>query len=414
MTNYTKSTNFATKDTLPPGSALKIVRGTEIDTEFNSIATAIATKADIATPTFTTSITTPIVKSASSLVLQTNGTTTAVTIDTAQNMGLGVTPSAWSGFKALQIGAGGALANPNSLTRVDLTTNAYYNGSQDTYIGTGAATSYRQNGGQHIWYYAASGTAGGAISFNEAGRFDTSGNLLVGTTSVTNGVSGTETALTLQGNSSGKSASFVAVNNAGTGVGYFGVFTDNVTYLASKTNHALVLGTNNAERARIDSSGNLLVGSTSLSGINTNGGFSYSVSSGQGYSVHSHTSGTASGTPYQYFFYNNSVIGSITQSGTTAVLYNVMSDQRAKENIVDADSASTLIDALQVRKFDWKTDNTHQRYGFVAQELVTVAPEAVYQPANEDDMMAVDYSKLVPMLVKEIQSLRQRLAAANL
>jgi hypothetical protein len=44
--DYTKSTNFATKDTLPPGSALKIVRGTEIDTEFNAIATAVATKAD--------------------------------------------------------------------------------------------------------------------------------------------------------------------------------------------------------------------------------------------------------------------------------------------------------------------------------------------------------------------------------
>lgn len=44
MTDYTKSTNFATKDSLPPGSALKIVRGTEIDTEFNAIATAVATK----------------------------------------------------------------------------------------------------------------------------------------------------------------------------------------------------------------------------------------------------------------------------------------------------------------------------------------------------------------------------------
>jgi len=69
---------------------------------------------------------------------------------------------------------------------------------------------------------------------------------------------------------------------------------------------------------------------------------------------------------------------------------------------------------LQVRKFDWKSDGTHQRYGFVAQELVTVAPEAVHQPEDTEQMMAVDYSKLVPMLVKEIQSLRQRLAAANL
>jgi hypothetical protein len=45
---------------------------------------------------------------------------------------------------------------------------------------------------------------------------------------------------------------------------------------------------------------------------------------------------------------------------------------------------------------------------------LTVAPEAVHQPANPEEMMAVDYSKLVPMLVKEIQSLRARLAAANI
>lgn len=53
MSNYTKATNFATKDTLPTGNAGKIVKGTEIDTEFNNIATAIATKADLASPTFT-------------------------------------------------------------------------------------------------------------------------------------------------------------------------------------------------------------------------------------------------------------------------------------------------------------------------------------------------------------------------
>jgi len=53
MTDYTKSTNFATKDSLSSGNALKIVKGTEIDTEFNSIATAIATKSDLTSPTFT-------------------------------------------------------------------------------------------------------------------------------------------------------------------------------------------------------------------------------------------------------------------------------------------------------------------------------------------------------------------------
>ena len=59
MSDYTKSTNFATKDALSSGNALKIVKGTEIDTEFNNIATAIATKADLASPTFTGTPTLP-------------------------------------------------------------------------------------------------------------------------------------------------------------------------------------------------------------------------------------------------------------------------------------------------------------------------------------------------------------------
>jgi len=59
MTDYTKSTNFATKDNLSSGNPLKIVKGTEIDTEFNNIATAVATKADLASPTFTGNPTAP-------------------------------------------------------------------------------------------------------------------------------------------------------------------------------------------------------------------------------------------------------------------------------------------------------------------------------------------------------------------
>jgi predicted metal-binding protein len=45
-------------------------------------------------------------------------------------------------------------------------------------------------------------------------------------------------------------------------------------------------------------------------------------------------------------------IGSITQNGTTAVLYNVTSDQRLKTNVIDAPSASSIIDAIQIRSFD--------------------------------------------------------------
>jgi hypothetical protein len=59
MTAYTKSTNFATKDTLTSGDPLKIVRGTEINTEFDNIATAVNSKSDTASPTFTGTVTIP-------------------------------------------------------------------------------------------------------------------------------------------------------------------------------------------------------------------------------------------------------------------------------------------------------------------------------------------------------------------
>ena len=59
MSNYVKSTDFASKDALASGNASKIVKGTEIDTEFNNIATAVATKADLASPTFTGTPTMP-------------------------------------------------------------------------------------------------------------------------------------------------------------------------------------------------------------------------------------------------------------------------------------------------------------------------------------------------------------------
>jgi hypothetical protein len=109
------------------------------------------------------------------------------------------------------------------------------------------------------------------------------------------------------------------------------------------------------------------------------------------------------------FFHAGSLVGSVAVT-STATAYNTSSDQRLKENIADADDAGSKIDAIQVRKFDWIADGSHQDYGMVAQELNTVAPEAVTEGDTEEDMMSVDYSKLVPMLVKEIQSLRARVA----
>ena len=74
MSNYTQSTNFATKDALTSGDPLKILKGTEINTEFANIAIAVATKADTASPTFTG---TPVAPTASAATNTTQLATTA-------------------------------------------------------------------------------------------------------------------------------------------------------------------------------------------------------------------------------------------------------------------------------------------------------------------------------------------------
>ena len=119
--------------------------------------------------------------------------------------------------------------------------------------------------------------------------------------------------------------------------------------------------------------------------------------------------GTDGGNIIEFNISGTGGVGTIRLSGSNTQ-YNTSSDERLKENIADAEDAGELIDAIQVRQFDWKIDGEHQRYGMVAQELNTVTPEAVSVPDDPEKMQGVDYSKLVPMLVKEIQTLRARVA----
>jgi hypothetical protein len=333
--------------------------------------------------------------------LSTNaGASLQATLDTSGNLGLGITPSAWSGgYVGFQVKDAAFASFSSGYTWVG---NNWYSNSGNKYIGTGNATLYEQNAGKHAWLTAASGTAGNPISFTQAMTLDASGNLGIGTTSPSvNGldiVKPTNTSTYLR-------------TSDGTYTALFGIAPAIGQALVGTTsNHPVGFYTNNTERARIDSSGRFAIAVagdaySQDAGLTVNGtGFTRAI--------YTNINGTSTST-HCSFANGNGVVGSITTSGS-ATLYNVTSDERLKENIANADSASSLIDSLQVRKFDWKADSTHQRYGFVAQELVTVAPEAVYQPNDTDEMMAVDYSKLVPMLVKEIQSLRQRLSAANL
>jgi len=100
----------------------------------------------------------------------------------------------------------------------------------------------------------------------------------------------------------------------------------------------------------------------------------------------------------------------VTTGSVVAANFNTTSDKRLKTNVADAAPSSDIVDAIQVRQYDWKDSGKHDAYGFVAQELHTVYPAAVTPGETDAEIWTVDFSKLVPLLVKEIQDLKGRIA----
>jgi len=173
---------------------------------------------------------------------------------------------------------------------------------------------------------------------------------------------------------------------------------------------------NGNERMRIDSSGNLLVGTTVV--VNTGKVISgFNGSSSVGF-VANDTASASAGVYYGCSL-NGTFIGSIQRVGaTSAVVYNTTSDQRLKSNIADANSVLSTLMNVKVRQYDWTDGDLHQDYGFIAQELESVLSGVVTKGKTEEDMWQLDYSRLTPHLVKAIQelsakndSLEARLAA---
>jgi hypothetical protein len=126
-------------------------------------------------------------------------------------------------------------------------------------------------------------------------------------------------------------------------------------------------------------------------------------------------SNTGSGSTTRFAFYNaNGNVGGITTSGS-ATSYATSSDERLKTNFRDFDSGA-LIDAIKVYHYDWKAGGS--AYGPKAQELYDIFPDAVTvgskgnEPGDEDfEPWSYDASKLMPLLIKEVQDLRARVAA---
>jgi hypothetical protein len=408
--------------------------------------------------------------------------------DSSGNLGLGVTPSAWDiNYRALQVGSKAALAQGSSDTYLG---NNWINDGTNKYIATAAASLYGQVAGAHAWLIAPSGTAGNAITFTQAMTLDASGNLGVGTTSpsvasglgiVVNGGAG-QARIALKNTNSGDTA----------GDGFqLAIDTSSNAYIDQRENAALIFNTNNNERARITSGGDLGVGTTSpRSKLDVVGGDLYFGASGAGTSLYIGSNATSTGgqiyvdgtffylkgiaSTTMVFFTGNTeraridssgnllvgtttsqdpltVNGGITISGagldfstsgtknwqvvgnatdfyigdqtltryaalagiTTFTAWTFVSDRRLKHEIKDLSYGLNALMQIKPREFNFIKDNQFS-IGFIAQELKEVIPEAVM--GNEIDFddndspeerasktMGVSKEMLIPVLVKAIQ-----------
>jgi hypothetical protein len=327
---------------------------------------------------------------------------------------LGVTPSAWtSSIKTLEVAAGGALAFAGPFGIVG-STNGFFDGSNWIYKTTGAAAEYLQAAGQHQWFTAPSGTAGNAISFTQAMTLDASGNLGVGTTSPTQRLHlsvGTATALyTRIANSAGDC--FIGVDSSG-----------NTNLSADNSGNQLIFKTVATERARIDSSGNLLVGTTD-SGAGTGAGFKFKPSgNGAGAPLFNIVTANSTNSSSSVQIYSTGAgayrfyVGDGGTIFATSTVISAISDQRLKENVRDLDTGLDSIMALQPRRFDWKEGKGQDKKdvaGFIAQEFETVFPECVgTTKAGEDgiEYKNINHETLIPALVKAIQELNAKFEA---
>lgn len=310
-------------------------------------------------------------------------------IDPAGNLGLGVTPSAWgSSYKVFQNPAGGIAAN--STVSIAYAQNAFDSGSGAwKYLNTGAAGFYNQFHGLHAWYTAPSGTAGEAITFTQAMTLDASGNLGVGTSSPGQRLEVADS-----------SAGYVAIKfaNSAASKGIISYSSDNLLFY-----------TNNAERARIDSSGNLLVGA-SAAVDQSKVLIAYSGGSNQGLIFAD--SDSTSGNNAIRFKVTGSTVGSVTTSAT-ATAYNTSSDYRLKNITGPVTNSGAYIDSLNPVEGTWKADGS-TFVGLIAHEVQEVSRTQVATGVKDgEQMQAMDYSnsELIANLIAEVKSLRARVAA---
>ena len=351
---------------------------------------------------------------------------TKMTLDSAGNLGLGVTPSGWRSIdKAFDVGDTISLYYQAG-DLGGITHNHYLNSSGNrVYKKNGYANMYLiGNGGNHAWYTAPSGTAGNAISFTQAMTLDDNGNLGIGATSLpsyarlhVSGTAGDQTGASQQlvinapTTTSGHGAGIRlnAASGAKEAVGIIGVVNEASGNAGAMTFHLYNGGGNVPERVRIDSSGNLLVGTTGASVSPAH----HLVQAGNELNL---AGAIASST--LYFNYRSGTTltdlrfmsgsGSSTYVACYGTSFTNSSDYRIKTDVQEV--GSVLEKVVQLRPLNYiKEGVVGREFGLIAHEAQAVFPDIVSgekDAVDEDgdmEIQGIDYAQLSTILVKAIQ-----------
>jgi hypothetical protein len=322
-------------------------------------------------------------------------------IDSSGNVGIGEAPSVWrSADKALVVGNGASQYGNYVSEGLGVTYGSgWYRDTAGNfkYTLTGYPAGrfdYNYTGSNVFsWHQAAAGTAGNNITFTERMRIDSSGQVGIGTSSPLATLDVSDSTLSTIRLTSG-SYQLTAYQYA-TGFSY--LLTNGQLEIGTSGANILALKTNNTERLRIESGGDIEI-KTASKYLRFNSPSSTFDFSGQ-----------PAGTDYlrlttsssgNFFFYADGALYNTT--GT----YGTISDLRLKENVVDATSKLDELMQLRVVNYNFKTSPDTKMLGFIAQEVEQVFPslvEAGEEVSGEEPYKSIKTSVLVPMLVKAIQ-----------
>ena len=395
------------------------------------------------------------------LVLQTNGTT-ALTIDTSQNVTFAGTVSFASGsftnlsytgtltggtgvvnlgsgqfYKDASGNVGVGTSSPQSKFAVSVSAGASttqnligmyqmagadavklriggyrYDNAAQTYI------DFIQNSGTNFQSQITFNTnSGGGVS--EAMRIDSSGNVGIGTSSPVSKFDVNGCIRSIANTTPSSGSGIELVYNPGDS-SYISSYNRTSSAYLNLTLSALntIFTNNGAERMRIDSSGNLLVGTTNSS-VSSGSGFRVFPTGEIASTLTASTSAAVTLTAFSsgagtYRFYVD--MGGTVHATSTSI--SAISDSSLKENIKDLETGLAEVMALKPRRFDWKNGDATNVAGFIAQEVAEILPELVEDSLYTKDKDGNDVYKknlkmgdILPTLVKAIQELNAKVEA---